>query len=105
MTKDEIDFRITQLVAYFSVQNKSRPYYQLLDCVKDIEEYINKPNFGEWERVYGLVTPGGTPVFRCPMCHKSDHLHGAEYPKRKMYCESCGSITYYPWEKIYDQDE
>ena len=61
--------------------------------------------FGKWKRVHGYMTPGGTPVYVCENCGGSWHLHGSEFPKRKLVCDDCGSINIYPWEKSYEEDE
>ena len=59
---------------------------------------------GRWKQVRGdFVTPGGTPYFECAACGGSGHLHGAEYPQRKMICDKCGSVNIYPWEKAYEE--
>lgn len=60
--------------------------------------------FGRWRQMHGFITPGGTPLFVCDRCGGSEHLHGVEYPKRKMVCDQCGSINVYPWEKTYDEE-
>ena len=61
------------------------------------------PKFGKWKQIPSGMTPGGTPVFACAACGGSEHLHGTEYPERKMICDSCGLINYYPWEKIIEE--
>ena len=64
-----------------------------------------KPHIGRWKRKEGsYMTPGGTPIFVCAECGGTEHLHGAEFPYRKMYCEDCGSINAYPWEKLYEEE-
>ena len=60
---------------------------------------------GKWKQLYGYATPGGTPVFVCGHCGGSQHLYGAEYPKRKLYCEQCGRINIYPWERAQEQGD
>ena len=57
---------------------------------------------GRWKAVNGYVTPGGTPYYECGACGGSGHLHGAEYPERKVICDNCGRINVYPWEKTYE---
>lgn len=64
-----------------------------------------KPSIGKWVALKGCSTPGGTPVYVCEKCGGSEHLHGVEYPKRKLICDTCGSVNYYPWEQIYDDQE
>ena len=62
-------------------------------------------HIGRWKRKEGsYMTPGGTPIFVCAECGGTEHLHGAEFPYRKMYCEDCGSINAYPWEKLYEEE-
>ena len=61
--------------------------------------------FGKWKQVFCYVIPEGTPVFACAACGGSEHLHGAEYPRRKMVCDNCGRINSYPWEKTYDEEQ
>ena len=59
---------------------------------------------GRWKQVRGnFVTPGGTPYFECGACAGSGHLHGVEYPKRKMICDVCGAVNIYPWERAYEE--
>ena len=54
--------------------------------------------FGKWKELEGgYLTPGGTPIYVCGECGGSEHLHGVEYPRRKMVCDQCGSINSYPW--------
>lgn len=60
--------------------------------------------FGKWKKVHGGMAPGGTPTFACGNCGGSRHLHGAEYPCRKIICDNCGQINIYPWEKAYEED-
>lgn len=61
---------------------------------------------GKWiqtEDSHDYVTPGGTPYYVCSLCGGTGHLHGAEFSKRKLFCDNCGAINSYPWEKIYDE--
>ena len=57
-----------------------------------------------WKQVPAGMTPGGTPLYICPKCGKSEHLHGVEFPTRKVICEECGQINFYPWERIEEFD-
>lgn len=59
---------------------------------------------GRWvkEDSSGYVTPGGTPLYVCGKCGNSAHLHGVEYPKRKIMCDVCGRVNIYPWEQAYE---
>ena len=60
---------------------------------------------GCWKRLRdGMdgITPGGAPLWVCGGCGESAHLHGIEYPKRKMICDGCGRINIYPGEAAYE---
>lgn len=62
---------------------------------------------GKWvepEDHHDYVTPGGTPYYVCSLCGESGHLHGVEYPRRKLICDNCGAVNSYPWETTYDDD-
>jgi len=60
---------------------------------------------GRWRILSGnYVTPGGTPIYVCGKCGGSEHLHGAEYPRKKIVCDKCGRVNIYPWERSYDED-
>ena len=41
-------------------------------------------------------------MYACGKCGGSYHLHGAEYPKRKIICDECGRVNIYPWETAYE---
>lgn len=58
---------------------------------------------GRWVRKNVGFTPGGTPYYVCGGCGETGHLHGIEYPKRKMICDSCGRVNIYPGEKAYEE--
>lgn len=59
---------------------------------------------GRWKQVHmGYFTPGGTPAFACGACGGSEHLHGTEYPERKVICDNCGRINVYPWERVHEE--
>lgn len=58
---------------------------------------------GRWKQIPSGMTPGGTPVYACGNCGGSDHLHGAEFPRRKVICDCCGQINIYPWERAYEE--
>ena len=61
---------------------------------------------GRWEELHGgYVTPGGTPIYVCAKCGKSQHLYGVEYRLRKVFCENCGTVNLYPWEKSIEETE
>lgn len=46
----------------------------------------------KWERIKGVMTPGGDPLVRCPVCksRESEHLIGIESPRHWKYCPICG---------------
>lgn len=56
-----------------------------------------------WRQERGGLTPGGTPFYVCGLCGNTGHLHGVEYPKRKMICDVCGAINIYPYERAYEE--
>ena len=59
---------------------------------------------GKWEKVKDAgMTPGGTPMYKCRRCGNSVHLHGVEFPNRKVICDVCGRVNIYPWETAYEQ--
>lgn len=70
--------------------------------IKNAQRDSEIPLFGRWKQIPAGMTPGGTPAFVCAACGGTDHLYGAEYPYRKVLCNVCGRINFYPWEKIYD---
>lgn len=51
-----------------------------------------------WIKISGYATAGGDPVYECGNCHVANHAYGVEHPKKKLYCEVCGSRNIYPWE-------
>lgn len=57
-----------------------------------------------WKQIPAGMTPGGTPMYVCANCGKSEHLYGVEFPRRKVLCKECGSLNFYPWEKVEDID-
>ena len=62
---------------------------------------IEKPIIGRWKKVEGpYMTPEGTPLYVCEKCGCSQHLHGVEYSRRKVFCDQCGTVNFYPWEKL-----
>ena len=67
---------------------------------------ITRLKLGRWTKKTGdFVTPGGTPVYVCAQCGGSEHLYGVEYPKRKVFCDQCGYINFYPWEQLLDEKQ
>lgn len=67
-----------------------------------VGDSVELPRFGRWKKVPAGMTPGGTPMFVCARCGGAEHLHGAEYPGRKVLCGDCGAVNFYPWEKLLD---
>ena len=51
-----------------------------------------------WEKVKGVLTPGGEPCYRCPKCG-FEHLHGIENQNFYNRCPNCNSIIIYPWQE------
>lgn len=56
----------------------------------DFYLYIKPPL--KWERLKGVMTPGGDPCVRCPVCKSrdSEHLIGIESHRHWSYCPVCG---------------
>lgn len=78
---------------------------QWLKCENREKELGAMARIGKWKQVHiGDMSPGGTPFFACGACGGSEHLHGVEYPRRKVICDNCGRINIYPWEKAYEQE-
>ncbi|MBQ6800115.1 MAG: hypothetical protein IJP08_03285 [Bacteroidaceae bacterium] len=88
------------------------PHYPNCDQIKYCDEIqalislpsADRPKIGNWVRINGGVTPGGTPVYICPNCGESEHLYGTEYPKRKVFCDKCGQVNVYPWEEVLEDE-
>ena len=73
------------------------------DAVRIVDLIIHPTiQVSRWKQLHGYATPGGTPLYVCGTCGGSQHLHGAEYPKIKLICDSCGAVNIYPWEQLYD---
>ena len=70
-----------------------------------VDELRKERHTGKWVKISGGMSPGGTPAYVCGRCGGSEHLHGAEYPRRKLYCDVCGDINSYPWEKTYEEEQ
>ena len=50
-----------------------------------------------WQRVHGVITPGGDPCWVCPKCGKDEHVCGIETEyNRHHVCKKCGAILRYP---------
>lgn len=69
-----------------------------------IDVTIAECQIGRWKQVPGYATPGGTPVWVCSKCGGCEHLHGAEYPRIKVFCDKCGTVNLYPWQKTYEEE-
>ena len=58
-----------------------------------------EPKRGKWVHVYGYVTPGGDPVWRCSECGKGEHIYGIEHgtygadiaDHQWVACPNCGA--------------
>lgn len=74
-------------------------------AMREIVESMPTIRFGRWEKddTPGMLSPGGTPLYVCAHCGGSGHLYGGEYPRRKIFCDSCDSINFYPWEKFVEE--
>ena len=101
-TKQELKMRI-RFAAGGTTPVSGSLLENTLELLEEDEKKLGA-RFGKWKEVHGYATPGGTPVFVCAQCEGSQHLHGVEYPKRKMICDNCGCINSYPWEKTYDDE-
>ena len=53
---------------------------------------VNETEPLKWERLKGVMTPGGDPCVRCPVCkaRESEHLIGIESGRHWKYCPMCG---------------
>ena len=57
-------------------------------------------NIPVWKEVKeALFTPGGDPVYECPVCGWR-HVHGIESPKAYSECPNCKAHVQYPWEVV-----
>lgn len=77
--------------------------YKNEDPVKNSVASVFPPQpIKKWEEIKNLITPGGTPLYICPVCksEESRHLYGIEFlENRKNRCPHCGSYLKYPREK------
>lgn len=79
---------------------------QLAEWLIELKERREKAilKIGKWKHVRGnFLTPGGTPYYECGSCGGSGHLHGVEFPKRKVICDNCGRINIYPYESASEE--
>lgn len=85
--------------AVFTDKDKALEYVKRLNFIpKPVEDKYYK----EWEEVKDVITPGGTPMYICPICksEESKHLYGLEFMQnRKNRCSHCGRYLKYPGEK------
>lgn len=82
----------------------SEALLNMYDLVKRIVDNHEQRVIGRWKQLKGdFTTPGGTPYYVCGACDGSGHLHGCEYPRRKVICDTCGRINIYPWESAFEQ--
>ena len=51
------------------------------------------------------MTPGGVLAYVCSKCGGSEHLYGVEFTRRKVFCDTCGSVNVYPWERTIEDNE
>ena len=64
------------------------------------------PMIGKWTKKTGhYMTPGGVPAYVCSKCGGSEHLYGVEFTRRKVFCDTCGSVNVYPWERTIEDNE
>ncbi len=51
----------------------------------------------KWELVIGVITPGGDPLYICPVCRdkKSKHINGVETHCHMDKCQVCGTKLSY----------
>ena len=61
--------------------------------IADLEEKCDDREYGEWEVVHGVMTPGGDPLLRCPFCRSNErhHMGGIEFPQHWDFCPKCGA--------------
>ena len=65
---------------------------------------MSELKIGRWVEEKGdFLTPGGTPYYICAKCGQNGHLHGCEYPRRKVFCETCETANLYPYERCYEE--
>ncbi len=64
--------------------------------VKAIEEKTMDKTL-KWELVVGAITPGGDPMYVCPVCEdkKSKHINGVETHCHMDKCPVCGTKLIY----------
>lgn len=104
LSRKQADSRLyIKVHADHSPQEKAeKPYQICTEYAKGSKQIMAR--IGRWKQVkIGYMSPGGTPTYACGACGGSEHLHGAEYPKKKVICDNCGRINVYPWERVSEQ--
>ena len=49
---------------------------------------------------HNWITPGGDPVWICPVCGGGWHVYGIENPRKQSECKDCGAkIEGYEYDK------
>ena len=50
------------------------------------------------DTTHSWITPGGDPVWICPVCGGGRHVYGIESREQKLVCPDCGNkIEGYKW--------
>lgn len=59
-----------------------------------------------WQKVRGVVTPGGDPCWECPVCGEGSHVMGIEtlYNFTNV-CRDCGAEVYYDYQTFTETCE
>jgi len=70
---------------------------QYVDTRREAISWLyREARFGVWQRVTGYATPGGDPVWKCPVCGFNEHVYGIEHPsERRVFCKHCGTFNNY----------
>lgn len=64
------------------------------------EKYGKVVGYNIWKKVFYTMTPGGDPLWECPLCHNGRHVYGVEEPEKCTHiCRDCGAELIYPWEE------
>lgn len=63
------------------------------------EKYGKVVGYNIWKKVFYTITPGGDPLWECPLCHNGRHVYGTEDSEKYTHiCRDCGAELIYPWE-------